>query len=252
MKPRHTLAFLFFHLLFFSCKDDDNMSNPCEGEVETTAEFEFVDKRMSGQDVYWLPILDTVYNLSSGGGNKVHFRAKSDKMDSYKWRVGSDPRTFTDSVFFLNFEDVEGILDVELSVTNDVLEGCFDGDSGMASLVKSVYLKNIASWEDFPMKGKFRGSNVSEPDHVFTIEFHEYLPDLFNFPDGCNEFQGLPLVMSDRSFAFNTTYSNNCGSPSGIGYLKNGNDTLVIDYEIESEADPNVLETKQFVGVRVE
>jgi hypothetical protein len=170
-------------------------------------------------------------------------------MDSYKWKVGADPRTFTDSVFFLSFKDNNGPLSAQLNVTNDANTDCFPDDMGIDEQSKSIFLKRIESYEEFPIYGLFEGYDEETPNERYTIEI-TFTGLIYDFPKDCNWIQGMPLVISHRSFVFDQKSGYGCSHPIGTGQLQPDN-SLVIDYWVEDENNPDVLIEKRFIGTRI-
>lgn len=148
---------IFLISIIFSCgKDDEPNQVCCSTEIETTADFQFL-RRIPGTDsIYWIEPgpFDTIYNGNSGS-SKLYFKAKSSRMDSYNWKVGTDPSTFTDSLFFLTFGGINGTIDVTLTTTNnEVNTDCFPNDEGTETFTKSIEMKTYSLNTDLPIYGK--------------------------------------------------------------------------------------------------
>lgn len=169
MKYNLLLCLATLVIIFQSCKDDEEMIDPCLTAVETTADFDFM-YRFSGKDsVYWLPALDTFY--SSASGSRLYFKAKSSKMATYEWTIGNDPRVFTDSIVFLDFYALTGPITATLIVTNqNVVEGCFSSDASRDTITKTISARDFDwSQEDLPITGIYEGYDEDNPNETYTI-----------------------------------------------------------------------------------
>lgn len=226
------------------CADYD----PCIDEIKATADFGFYKKRVGDDSTYWLPIRDTFYNLNFGGGSKLYFRAHSSEMDNYSWTVGSDPRMFTDSIFFLFFENINGPINANLKTEKQFLEMCFPVNDQEMSLSKTIQMKAIDDPMNFPIIGKFEGYDEDAISDVYTVEIETYSSYIRNFPKGC-QTSSIPILRTGRSFVFDTTAPYQCGHPEGGGVLQTGNQELIIDYTIDVDG---IRVAKRFRGTRLE
>lgn len=178
-------------------------------------------------------------------------------MDSYNWKVGTDPSIFTDSLFFLNFSGIDGAIDVTLTTTKeDVTTECFPDDEGIATFTKSIEMKTFSTFLEHPIYGKYEGYNEDTPDTVFEIEIGLYpgsnLQVVYNFPYQCNLFQNIEILTTGgRGFIYDEKLYTKCGDPHGHGWLEQGNQTLIIEYTVEDINDPTKRISKRFVGQRI-
>lgn len=243
--------------LFYSCNKDDNATPQvcCSTEVATTADFEFL-VRVKGLDtIYWVPPSDTFYNIASGSGSRLYFRAKSLNMQTYEWKIGTDTRTFTDSLFFLDFAGINETVDVTLDVSHDVNLECFPNDNGIAAVTKSIIMKTFSSANPLPIYGKYEGAYEDNPNTVFQIEI-AFAPAgieiVYNFPYQCNSFSIMRILTTGgRGFIYDEKVNYQCGDPSGRGWLEPGNQTLIIEYEVDDPNDSSQRIAKRFVGQRI-
>jgi hypothetical protein len=258
MKPSTFLkiSFILFVLLY-SCGKDDDAPVCCGTEIATDANFDFYRKISGTDSIYWIPIssLDTFYNPSSNT-SKLYFRAKSPQMDSYQWIVGTDPATFTDSLFFLEFGGINGNIDVTLTTTKDVNQECFPNDTGTSTQTKSIIMKTFSLNTDLPIYGKYEGYNEDTPDTIFQIEIGFYpgsnIEVVYNFPYQCNLFSNIQILTTGgRGFIYDEKVNYPCGDPTGKGWLEPGNQTLIIEYTIDDINDSSKRISKRFVGQRI-
>ncbi len=265
MKPSQ-FPFLFsllFPILFWtSCGDDDipcidpynpecDNYDPCLEALETSAEFGFYRKfPHQSEERVWFEETDTFYLPPSSF--PIYFKADSSNMTSYEWTIGLDPRTFTDSVFNLEFENIGGNLDVTLKATNDqVLPECFPDDTGYAEKTKSIYLKLVPP-EEWPMKGTFRGYNEDNPNNIWDIQINDN-NGLVNFPENC-PWAAMPIPGGPKHKWFSTDPNDPkyCNSPQGGLILQEDFKTLIIDYTIEVPEYSGIRETHRWIGTKIE
>lgn len=253
--PKVFFILLITFCLFYSCgKDDDTNQVCCGSEIQTNPDFGFFFKGIGRDSIYWMEFEqnDTFYNTTSSSGSKLYFRAKSPKMRSYEWKVGLDPSTFTDSLFFLTFSNINESIDVTLDVTHIPNLDCFPDDNGEASLTKSINLTTWSLDDPIPIWGKYEGFVEDNPNEIFTIETNDLSSQIFNFPNGCDPvFDFVFVVRSHREFRFDEKKNASCGRPSGKGWLEDGNQTLIIEYYIDDINDPTQRVFKRFIGQRV-
>ncbi len=254
-----TFFILLILIFFYSCNKDDNNAVCCSTETMTTADFGFYSKESGGTTIgndstYWFEYLpnDTFYNWVASSGSRLYFRAKSPKMSSYSWKIGSDPNTFMDSLFFLNFSNIDDKINVTLDVTNNrVNQECFPNDNGQASLTKSINIRPFSS--KLPIYGRYEGYFEDTPTNIFTVEIDTDYKRIVNFPDGCSDpdFQLVRIVYTGNRFRFDKTIISHCRRPSGRGWLESGNQTLIIECSLDDINDPSQRVNKRFVGQRI-
>ena len=258
-----TLGF-FFLLLASSCREEECMDprnpecenyDPCIDVVETSADFGFFRKfPHESEERIWLAQKDTFYLGSTA--STLFFRAKNSKMSAYEWRVGLDPRTFTDSLFYLEFGNTSVNLNVTLNVINEKADAdCFSLDTGYVEMTKSIYLKEIPVGNSWPMPGNtYRGYNEDNPEHIWEVYIDEY-NKLVNFPDGCPHLNGMLLAGGPKRKWISTNVDNPswwCGNPKGDVVLQDDLKTLIIDYTIEEPEDSGIRVAHRWVGTKIE
>lgn len=263
MKPIFQIFIItIFSITFFCCKDDDQ-PDPCANEVATSADFGFFrkffihSKPLALDSIYWLPLTDTIYNLESGGGTPIYFKAINSNMETYEWTVGLDSRVFTDSVFQLAFEGINGDLDVSLKVNNDIKEGCLSDVPRTMEQTQTIYMKSYATVDELLILGKsFIGFDDDQPDSIYTISFNQP-QGLVGFPRNCTILSdsGIRFLSAGTRFIIDkyasTPYpSNNCGRVSGSGELLEDGKTLIFDYSLEF-TDGREKITTRFTGTKI-
>jgi hypothetical protein len=241
MKTRQTFVFFLAVILLmaFRCKKD---MNPCAGLTDPKADFAF--KEVLTDTAFFA---DTVY-----GDNPVQFAA----LQPYKsvlWKVGDDPRQFTNSSFSLIFYPFLGSLNVQFTGRSDANPFCFPGDSGVyrgAKQLTIVEQADRATLTISPMVGKYRGAFNTTPNDSFTISIDyfdsaKYSPILglrnfywiSNMPKGfvtttnAGVFpelkNGMDIEMGYKCFEFG--FFANITTGKGFGELQGG--TIKIYYQ---------------------
>jgi hypothetical protein len=235
-----------------ACADYD----PCLQKFRTEAEFGLWNYFLSDGDNYFLPYRDTIPILR-GGGKRIYFRAADPRMSAYEWRVGLDPRTFHDSVFYLDFYDASGWIEASLKVQHDGADtGCYPGDSGEATYSKSFYLLPYTAQTRaeelayYPIFGEYLGHDEGNPQDTFrmSIDWPSGLPPgIYNFPQGCSNI--------NYGTAFNTHYffvnarRTDCMLPTVYAVLLEDNHRLIIDYSVEENGQ---RVQRKWVGIKLE
>ncbi len=169
-------------------------------------------------------------------------------MDSYSWKVGLDPREFTDSLFFLSFDPEPGLIDVTLTVTHDTNLECFPNGKVTDTKTKSFYIKLFEELTELPAIGVFRGYDIDLPDALYTIEVTA--DGVLGLPPYCERYYGISALVSQQEFVFDHSQLYLCGRPIGGGKRGHDDPELVIDYVITNEFGRR--ESKQFRGVKQE
>lgn len=226
-----------------ACADYD----PCLQKFRTEAEFGLFNRSVRNGVSIYLPFRDTIPISAGGGERRIFFRAADTRMDAYEWRIGQDPRVFTDSLFSLLFSNVSGWINFSLTTYNDQHDpSCFPSDSGKATVQKAYYFKPYSDFSDegliaqFPIFGSYLGHEEGSPQDTFRIRIEWIdlsLPSIFNLPRGCD------LASTAYTSTFNTHYflvdgtrpgliSEFCHDPKVYAVLQPDNQTLHIDYEV--------------------
>lgn len=283
MKNLLSLSYLLIPLLFFCCQPDDDDTfdeanrfcrdypeDPsCPGSIcyrvyPASSDFEIIDSVFSfaGDSTFGISV-DTSY------GSYLYFRVnKVDPRATYAWRVGSDPRVWTEPYVSLNWTGFEGTVDVSLDVT---VEGhpCLTEEE-MVSTTTTKRVTIVDGFQNYPVVGQFRGTLMKEgqleiEDLTITLSGRDSPNgnDWFNiygfpFPAECNliieqgvNFNGgYSWIISDTTPGLSEAY---CTSrrPLFFGRLTPGDfDEITIDYWLNDDDGRRIQ--RQFVGRRVE
>lgn len=198
-----TFGLLFVVLFLSGCKDKEPAPctdptnslcpnyDPCyRQKIPVTAEFDFMGydgavfpgganlvfgrpgfeqfNQQLNKDTVRIASSDTLFPVD------VIFKARDASAESYEWRIGTDPRTWTTRKFSLDFpcEDLGG-LPKQIPITL-ITRRLKDTTCGVAKHVlqdtftKILYF--IRQMEKPLWMGKFRGSMVSNPGAIYDID----------------------------------------------------------------------------------
>ena len=218
------------------CKE----TNPCSDVIQPTGKF--LIKEIVGDTAF---IADTIFKK-----NYVQFEAV-DNYDSIKWKLGTDPRTWTDSDFLLSFYGTLGNIPVSFEGFTTPHPNCFPGDNGIYRSTQTFTLVEAYEKPNLtlsPLIGKYRGGFTDTPDETFTVRI-EYFDSakyeisttgsknfywFSNMPDGFTSQtnaaytypelrHGMGIDIGYKSFTFHSSDIN-----EGRAWLSN--DTLYISY----------------------
>jgi hypothetical protein len=253
---KYFLSF-FIITLFISGSCRRNHDNPCEGKVHPKAEFRILET-----------LSDTAFEADTiFRDNFVGFKALI-AYDSVFWKLGNDPRDFTQQEFGLSFYGILGTVPVTFKGYKRPVTNCFPTDNGVYIATRNLTLveqieKPILTLS--PLIGKYQGSFTNTPNDTFTvrIEYFDSVKYSVSFP-GFNNFywvsnfpkgfrgttsiavafpelnQGRDIEMGYKCFQFGDGSELNGWSR---GWLKN--DTLTI---LNSG---NAVGNRKFIGKRL-
>lgn len=174
--------------------------------------------------------------------------ANGRNFDSLAWRIGNDPRTFTEPTVSLRFDRQDvGEVNVELTVWR-ARDDCFPEDSVM-NVSKRIHILSQESIS-YAFEGTFAGYNESDPDRIFEVTVVNFGPfpppndsarywlHVYNLIEGCgNEeisiYDRIPEIeqASYQHFYVNGTANTTTNCPEIKGYGRvDSTGTLTIDY----------------------
>jgi hypothetical protein len=186
--PLLLLAFL----LFDGCKKDEEFCDdptdqrcpnydPCTLAVAANSDFKIVVPIRHVADT----IIDIEVDTSRGGGG-VYFKAVvTTGLESYAWKVGADPRTFTESEINLDFTAYVGDVSITLETTAASNMMCLE-----EAQLKDVRTKRIyyaARGATGSIDGVFKGRVIGD------AEGQEYEVQIGDSPPPFRRLRGLPL-----------------------------------------------------------
>ena len=213
------------------------MVDPCEGVTEVTADFKMEYSMGIDDYIQWYEV-DTICEV-----DMVRFSAVG-KYDSIKWKVGLDPREFTEKEFSLRFMEKGSVQIRMIGFRAPNLE-CFPTDDGIDTIFKQL---TIVPREESLILGEFDGYFQSEPDTPFTMKIVRLYNSIWTpeFPKGCIKnpyFEGAFKWCTYRRF-FNNDGNGHCQGSLPFVWGQYFNDTLRVDYEYPSG------EKGTFIGIK--
>lgn len=244
-----SLLILSFFGVFVSCEDACSDSSnpscpnydPCHdamkpGEDEITIE-EWMDG-ISNTEEEGIPYCDTVL---AHPRNSVAIKTQNE-WGTYSWKIGTDPRTFTDNQVVLTFEDAESIVDVQLAVEEKGPIYCITDEGEKLSYSRQIVV--------FPsnkslMAGSYQGALESNPVDTFTVRISAH-PDPFggsiytynihNIPKGCEDiYDKMENFAGYASLRFNAAGvpAPSCQIVTGYAYLEANRRDIVIPFAVD-------------------
>ncbi len=257
---RYLAVFVF--LLFASCKED--IPEPCSATKTKGAGISITQGLLGSGERFEV---DTLLIESIRGqriSQWVQFTAK-DIVGPFSWRVGDDPRTFTDSTFTLSFNDPGEVVQVRMEAAKLANSCQIGGD--MLRDTAALYLLSHEVYP-YPYEGRFSGTSTERPDSSFIVTIGDlgewpvhddgswYGLRIHNLPAGCGGPQLLPDKFTPelqsrlyRQFYFRETgASETCPEIDGTGIIKG--DTLTIEYTYR-KTGTDAYFTSTFSGKRI-
>ncbi len=161
---RLILALVAVLLLASQCKK--NNSDPCYGKTKPLASF--VVKEIIGDTSF---IADTIFR-----DNLVQFESLS-QYDSVKWKLGNDPRVFTQSAFSLSFYNSLITIPIDFTGFKKPETNCFPTDNGIYAGTR--YLTTVEQFDKAilklsPLIGKYKGAYIDNPSDTFTVRIEYF------------------------------------------------------------------------------
>ena len=192
---------LFLPLLFAGCQKDDDDGlcpdetnpvcpdyDPCRDRREpVSADFNLYSGVITWDGTVLVPAGQRVQ-----AGSTIYFEARDEHADSRTWKVGADPRSWSDSSFHLRFscEMMGQRIPITLSAERLRDTVCADEEILRDALTREL---DFVGPDESRVPGKFRGGRVSNPGEEYIIEIKlvcqnwdgcgcqdEYLFQIFN------------------------------------------------------------------------
>lgn len=159
-----SILVIFIVIINSSCKKRND--NPCEGKTKPLGQF--LIKEIIGDTAF---TADTIFR-----DNYVQFKAL-DNYESVTWKLGSDPRIWTDSEFSLSFLTALGTIPINFNGRSTPNTQCFPDDKGIYSSSKNLTMVEqvVKPYITLsPLTGKYKGYFMDSPSDTFTVRM-EYL-----------------------------------------------------------------------------
>lgn len=250
MKLTNCLFILSFLLCAFSCrKNEVKPVDPCAAAKPFEPDF-YIQEEVGDS------LIKTDKVLQYGF---VVFEA-AETYDSYEWKIGEDPRSFTERKVRLLFTDTIKSIEVQLIATKKA-SACFPTDKTVDTIRKNF---SVIQWREAPIIGAYVGSFESTPGIMDTVKV-VLIPQedgwdritLLNVNCGCNLDTSVSWSVGRGAYAFyynsNNTFYSGCKGPEAWLRLT-GKDTLSINYTYRDNTGNDaslwpVIRDK-FVGIR--
>lgn len=250
-----------------SCHDPCDDAKRVSADFRTYNELYYFDKE-NGNVVEKTKIVEEdTFMLYS----YVTFEAFEANAESYEWTIGNDPRKRTEKKFTLAFDGLtvlqESPISVKLKIKKVPNSKCFPDDLGIDSVTQLIYFLHQDNW---PIYGKYKGADDTDPNTVFTIEIYRDSKSqetfITNLPNACNP--NNPGIRIGYSTAFEFAL-NNFPAPSNyfpplvmncyfqdhykkIGSLLLDRKNIMIDYEFtEGGVNESQKKHRVFKGKRI-
>jgi hypothetical protein len=175
-------------------------------------------------------------------------------MDTYKWKVGTDSRTWETPTFELEFGDnAIG----EVPVTLITAKNDFDRCSGI-SVLRDTFTKSLffvtMGVQELPLFGVWEGVNTDATLDTFSIRIFLYMLStrIENLPLGCNQTNSwVSAHMGYHNININYDSGAECLFICGHGGIDPPTGILSIDYWVDDE-HTGARVGRQFVGRKLE
>ncbi len=230
--------------------------DPCLSYVPANADFDILEIPIfslncdnTGPKTLELKV-DTVFSTID-----ITFRAHN-QADRYYWKIGTDPKIFTDREFELLFGDnAVGDIQVTLVTERNDPNRCSSDPTSRDTVSKKFHILRRSHGPDDAwslLHGKWRGANTDHLTDSFEIEIPVSFPlfEIRNLPQGCAD--PTVVVGLDRKNIFiHGGGGLLCKNICGHGALQDDYKTLIINYWIDGNS-PGERIQKQFSGTKIE
>lgn len=257
MKLFHFLIFIPAISIVSCSKSSEPDIDICMGKTQPVAQFAF--KEIVGDTAFYA---DTVYN-----DNIVQFTAL-DSYDSLKWKVGNDPRVFSQKNFSLNFINTIVSIPVTFTGYNQPNHTCFPNDNGIYTGTKqltTVEQFDRATLTKSPMIGRYKGAFTDTPADTFTVRIDYFDSAKYNTAHtGARNFYWISNIpkgyidsTSDPAIRY-PELRNGMAAEMGYkalvfsgGFDIRGNGWLIKDSLFINYIGYNLTRQKKFIGKRL-
>jgi hypothetical protein len=190
------------------CNDPNNPIcpnfDPCLQAVPANSNFQFVAVVPNITDT----LIDINIDTSYSGGNAVYKALVTEGLETYAWKVGADPRVFTEPELYLDFTAFTGDISVTLETTALNTGICLEESQLKDVKTKQIHYANRS--RTAPIFGIFKGRLVGDVDGTeYEIQVDNSLPPFrrlhgLPLPDDCNfDARGIPLYFGYQYFVSN-------------------------------------------------
>ena len=251
------------------CVDETNPEcpnyDPCwDALPPVSAAFEMAEIIGRYQRPNQLPGISYTLTDTALADNHVRFRAEQE-ADSYQWRIGSDPRTFTEREVTLFFPDPTQ-LTVTLIVKRASRTDCYPEDDGIDTVRRRLVVVPIVQ---SAIVGDYLGATEQNPGELYTLSFYRRMHfedstqfshiSVTNVHPGCNNtgrndpLRGSPGYREFRYFKDGFDLNTQCFANAVIAQLNESGDSITVWFERFTETEPHEQIEEKFIfrGARV-
>ncbi len=251
-------------ILLNSCKKE---TYDCDGPI--------LDFKMEMQGFIADSLLECTKCIEGGS---IKFSMIDPTAEVIRWKVGNDPREFTERSFSLFFENALGrqfpvTLYMEKYIENENCERTYFRDS-------ITKILEFVSYYDSQIFGRYKGHNIDEPNKEFVVEIIDSIritniseaqrclpfvnPPIYKgvikgIPSTCHGLEYVchyprPLVEYDKFYFDSNGYTDECLSAHGRGELdENDPNKITIGYKtfVDIIDGERIEKERKFIGYRI-
>jgi|GEM_PF-1353984 hypothetical protein len=270
MRRNHLIAFsvatIGLCLSLSSCKDEEVTAAPCNDPANW--ECPNYDPRLSVQQPSAaFVMLDSTFNADSTismpfdtANSEVaikYFRPVEIKdKTTYEWKIGTDPRVFTDPILRMDFTSFEGIIPIRLIAKRTDPLNCLEPGQRSDTSYQQMVLKYIPPGGS-PIYGAYSGFSSDDPTRIFTVELSYYINSnntpvtrLTGLTLDCDPFEpGIDVGGGYDWFITDHGNRPRCRRLTAIGRLQE-NDHRILKVDYWYNDDSGARKHAVFTGVR--
>lgn len=235
-----------------------------------------LDFKIEQQNAFWPDsLLECTKCVESG---YIRFSIIDETSEVIKWRVGNDPREFTERAFSLYFENAVG---KKIPITLFVEKYEYNANCEINYYQDSITkLLEFVPYFESRIFGKYKGYNTNEPNKEFIVEILDTIritdPNdaslcipfinppiayrvMRGLPSSCNDMNSMcdypTFIASYDKFYFDVrTLSDECLAVHGRGTLSSDYNQVTIGYKTFDKyiGSERFEEEHTFIGYRIE
>ena len=185
-------------------------------------------------------------------GATVYFRALSNNIATYEWKVVTDARTFTGKEFHLGFDGYEGNVIIRCISTLYYHGDCLTEEELKDTTYQTITIVD-GGFYGSQVYGEYIGTDTTDPSEEYTLTLIKEGEDLwhsqrlFGINNQCDYPIGLRFGAGYKWFVSNHD-DIWCRETVVIGRLQEDNNTLVVDCYYDD--DDGMRQHYVFTGVR--
>ncbi len=164
--------------------------DPCLSQDTAWAEFDVLQRLGTWDTLKYFRVTDdTFFFLPEYFVDRVYFKARATHAQRYYWKIGADARTFTDSMFHLDFRrellPTSGRIDCRLIACVDSIDRTCFPTTPLCDTVWHWFYYTF-TWYDhppyYPTAGDFTCIYTDAPNDTFCLKVRPESGDIGTFP----------------------------------------------------------------------